>query len=72
MPALDSKLRSQLDGVCQEAREIAETAARSALKRRAVDTPEPFPHFTAKDKKLRNQLRARGRQAGDLRQENRT
>ncbi len=72
MPALDSKLRSQLDGVCQDAREIAEAAAVSALKKRAVDAPEPFPHFAAKDKKLRNQLRARGRQAGDVRQDNKT
>jgi hypothetical protein len=67
MPALDSKLRSQLDDVCQKAREVAEAAARSALQKRAVDVAEPFSHFGPKDKELRNRLRARGRQVGDVR-----
>ena len=72
MSALDSKLRSQLDSVCQKAREKAEEAARSALQKRAVDAAEPHPHFTAAERKLRNRLRARGRQAGDVRQANKT
>ena len=50
----------------------AEEAARSALQKRAVDAAEPHPHFTAAEKKLRNRLRARGRQAGDVRQDNKT
>ncbi len=32
-----------------------------------VDAAEPFAHFTAADKELRTRLRARGRQAGDVR-----
>src|SRR5437867_12129148 len=72
MPALDSKLRSQLDTVCQDAREKAEDAARSALQRRGVDVAKPFPHFTVADRKVRNRLRARGQQAGDVRQNNDT
>jgi len=72
MPALDSKLRSQLDDVCQKARDLAEAAARSALQKRAVDAAEPHTHFTADEKELRNRLRARGRQAGDVRQANKT
>ncbi len=72
MPALDSKLRSQLDDVCQKAREKAEEAARSALQKRAVDAAEPHAHFTPAEKELRNRLRARGRQAGDVRQANKT
>jgi hypothetical protein len=72
MSALDSKLRSQLDCVCQKARDRAEEAARSALQKRAVDAAEPYPHFTAPERKLRNRLRARGRQAGDVRQANKT
>ena len=72
MPALDSKLRSQLDGVCQKARDKAEEAACSALQKRAVDAAEPHPHFTAAERKLRNRLRARGRQAGDVRRANKT
>ncbi|MGO8747665.1 MAG: Eco57I restriction-modification methylase domain-containing protein [Thermoguttaceae bacterium] len=72
MSALDSKLRSQLDGVCQKARDKAEEAALSALQKRAVDAAEPHPHFTAAERKLRNRLRARGRQAGDVRRTNKT
>lgn len=72
MAALDSKLRSQLDSVCQEAREKAEEAARLALQRRAVDVAEPHAHFKPVEKVLRNRLRARGRQAGDLRLPNKT
>jgi len=67
MPALDSKLRSQLDGVCQNARDLAVAYARSALQKRAVDAAESLSHFGTKDKELRNRLRARGRQVGDVR-----
>ena len=72
MPALDSKRRSQLDDVCQKAREKAEEAARSALQKRAVDAAESHAHFTPAEKELRNRLRARGRQAGDVRRANKT
>jgi hypothetical protein len=72
MRALDSKSRSQLDEVCQKAREKAEEAAYSALQKRAVDAAEPHAHFTAAEKELRKRLRARGRQAGDVRQANKT
>ncbi len=72
MPALESKLRSQLDDVCQKAREKAEDAARSALQKRAVDAAEPHSHFTPAERELRNRLRARGRQAGDSRLTNKT
>ena len=72
MPALESKLRSQLDDVCQKAREKAEEAARSALQKRAVDAAESHAHFTPAEKALRNRLRARGRQAGDVRLANKT
>ncbi len=67
MPALDSKLRSQLDDVCQKARDLAVAYALSALQKRAVDAAEPLSHFGSKDKELRNRLRARGRQVGDVR-----
>ncbi len=67
MPALDSKLRSQLDDVCQKARDLAVAYAQSALKKRAVDAAESLSHFGPKDKELRNRLRARGRQVGDAR-----
>jgi len=67
MPALESDLRRQLESVVIQAREAAENAARSALVKRAVDVAEPFPHFGPKEKDLRNRLRARGRQVGDIR-----
>lgn len=67
MPALDSKLRSQLDDVCQTARDLAVAYAQSALQKRAVDAVEPLSHFGPKEKELRNRLRARGRQVGDVR-----
>jgi N-acetylglutamate synthase-like GNAT family acetyltransferase len=56
MSALDSRLRSQLDDVCQKARDKAEEAARSALQKRAVDAAEPHSHFTPLEKKLRNRV----------------
>jgi hypothetical protein len=67
MPALESDLRRQLENVIIQARDVAEGAARSALQKRAVDVAEPFSHFGPKEKELRNRLRARGRQAGDVR-----
>lgn len=67
MPALDSKLRSQLDDVCQKARDLAVAYAQSALQKRGVDAAESLSHFGPKDKELRNRLRARGRQVGDVR-----
>lgn len=65
MPALPSDLRKQLENVCVAARGLAETGARSALQKRAVDAAKPHRHFEKADKDLRNRLRARGRQIGD-------
>ncbi len=67
MPVLESDLRRQLETVIIRARDVAEAAARSALQKRAVDVAEPFSHFGPKEKELRSRLRARGRQAGDVR-----
>jgi hypothetical protein len=72
MPPLAADLRRQLENVCVEARELAEPAARSALQKRAVDVAEPHAHFKPAEKALRNRLRARGRQAGDVRLPNKT
>jgi hypothetical protein len=67
MPALESDLRRQLENVIIQARDEAEGAARSALQKRAVNVAEPFSHFDPKERELRNRLRARGRQVGDVR-----
>ena len=70
MPALASDLRRQLENVIIQARDVAEAAARAALKRLAVDAARPFDHFSEAQRQLRNRLRARARQAGDQRQPN--
>ena len=67
MPALHEKLRKQLEKTVIEARDIAEEAAREALKRLAVDQPKPFEHMTPDERELRNKLRAKARQLGDRR-----
>ena len=72
MPALESDLRRQLENVIIQARDVAEGAARSALQKRAVDAAEPFSHFGPKEKELRTRLRARGRQASDVRNTDKT
>src|SRR3954468_18470030 len=69
MPPLASDLRRQLENVVVQARDLAEAAARASLQRGGVDAAEPFEHFSAADKSFRNRLRARGRQAGDRRDE---
>src|SRR5437867_2427235 len=66
MPALHENLRRQLEKVVIAARDTAEAAAKASLHRLAVDQPEPFKHQTPGQRKLRNQLRARARQLGDL------
>jgi len=66
MPPLASDLRKQLENVCIQARDLAEAAARSALRKRAVDQAKPFGHFNDADKNARKWLRARGKQAGDV------
>jgi hypothetical protein len=69
MPSLHSDLRRQLEKVVVQARDLAEAAASAALKRWAVDAAKPFEHFSAADKSFRKRLRARGKQAGDHRDE---
>src|SRR5271157_1774869 len=67
MPPLVSDMRRQLENTIINARDLAETVARAALQRWAVDTDKPFGHFSLVDKAFRKQLRARGIQAGDRR-----
>jgi hypothetical protein len=67
MPALSSDRRKQLENVVQEARDIAETAARAALDRLAVAETRPWDHLSTEQKELRNRLRAHARQLGDVR-----
>lgn len=69
MQPLEKTLRNKLERKVKEAREIAEDAARTALEQLGVGEPKYYPHLSDEEKNLRVKLRARGRQLGDIRQE---
>jgi len=45
MPALSSELRSKLERVVVEARDVVEAGARASLEALAVHHHEPYPHM---------------------------
>lgn len=64
--ALEKSLRSQLEKTVQKAREIVETAVSEVLARLgAADNSAPS-YLSDDERKLRNRLRAHGRQLGDV------
>ena len=67
MPALASDLRKNLEATVVKARDNAEGGARDALTALAVGASEPFGSMSEEERRLRNRLRARGRQLGDQR-----
>ena len=67
MPALASDLRKTLENTVVKARDLAERGARDALTALAVGASEPFSSMSEEERKLRNRLRAHGRQLGDQR-----
>jgi hypothetical protein len=68
MSTLSREQRRLLEKTVAEARHIAEDGARKVLMDQyAVHHHEPWPHLSAADRALRNQLRAQGRQLGDAR-----
>ncbi|MFB3916142.1 MAG: Eco57I restriction-modification methylase domain-containing protein [Terriglobales bacterium] len=68
MSTLSREHRRMLENTVAQARVIAEEGAQKVLRDQyAVHHHEPWPHMTADDRKLRNQLRAHGRQLGDRR-----
>ena len=68
MPTLSREHRRLLEKTVAEARRIAEDGARKVLADQyAVHHHEPWPHMSAEERELRNQLRAHGRQLGDAR-----
>lgn len=67
---LDKKLRSNLDTAVVKAREVAERAAAQALTRLSVGDAKAADYLTDEQKRLRNRLRAHGRQLGDIKQSN--
>ena len=66
MTSLSSELRNRLDAAVKTARQEAEKGARKALQTLAVDRHAPFGSMGVEERVLRNRLRARGRQLGDV------
>ncbi|NBX32886.1 MAG: SAM-dependent DNA methyltransferase, partial [Planctomycetes bacterium] len=64
--ALTKDQRNLLARAVIKARTEAEAGATAALKALAVDHHEPFKNMDESARKLRNSLRAHGRQLGDL------
>ncbi len=65
MTSLDRNLRKQLENKVKEARRVAEAGARQSIEQLAVHHHEPWGVLTPEQRKLRNRLRAHGRQLGD-------
>jgi hypothetical protein len=65
MASLSREDRRELERVVIKARQVAETGARKALESLAVHHHEPWPSMSTQSRKLRNRLRAHGRQLGD-------
>ena len=66
MSVLSSPSRNRLEEAVKQARRVAEIAARAALEGIAVQESAPYPHLDEMVKRLRNHLRARARQLGDV------
>jgi hypothetical protein len=67
MPVLSTSLRNDLSRVITKARQVAEAGTRKALESLAVARYEPHDSMSPDERKLRNRLRARSRQLGDVR-----
>jgi hypothetical protein len=66
MAALPTDLRNLLENTIKQARIEAEKGARQALDALAVGRHEPHGSMSIEERKLRNRLRAHGRQLGDV------
>lgn len=65
MASLDRNLRRDLENAVKKARRVAEAGARDAVNQLAVGHHEPWSALSPEQRKLRNRLRAHGRQLGD-------
>lgn len=68
MRPLDRSLRRELERTIQKARDIAESAAQTALNQLGVAEPKPYDYLSEAERDLRRRLRVHGRQLGDERQ----
>lgn len=69
MAPLDRELRKDLANKVTTARRLAEGGARKVIESLAVHNNAAWDTMSPADKKLRNQLRAHGRQLGDRREQ---
>lgn len=67
---LDKALRRTLEATVIKARDVSELAATQALNRLGVGDTKPADYLSDEQRKLRTRLRARGRQLGDIKQDN--
>ncbi len=67
MSPLSTDLRNQLAKAIKDARRVGDAGARNALAALAVDRHEPHGSMASPERRLRNRLRAHGRQLGDRR-----
>jgi len=65
MQPLEKSLRSKLEHVVREARDIAEAAARASLEQLGVGEAKPRSYLNDDERMLGAKLRAHGRQLGD-------
>lgn len=72
MQPLEKRFRNKLERAVEEARGVAEAAARAALEQLGVGEAAPFAHLSESDRELRRRLRVYGRQAGDRRRPDKT
>jgi len=65
MPTLSADLRNKLERTCIAARNLAERAAKDALKALAVHEDRSYDHMSDDQRKLRKKLVARAKAVGD-------
>ena len=65
MTTLSADLRRRLERTVMQARDVAETGARTALEALAVAEAQPYEHMDGAQRALRLRLRAHARQLGD-------
>lgn len=67
MKPLSKELRNKFERTIENAREIAEEAAKIALEQLGVGEASPYSYLSEDERALRRRLRAHGRNLGDVR-----
>lgn len=67
MKPLSKELRNKFERTIENAREVAEEAAKIALEQLGVGEASPYSYLSEDDRTLRRRLRAHGRNLGDVR-----